>query len=41
LTKTLKDESIEEARKRAEKEAIVLTLIEVGQRVNGFLLGYK
>jgi hypothetical protein len=41
LTKTLKDESIEEARKRAEKEAIVLTLIEAGQRVNGFLLGYK
>jgi hypothetical protein len=41
LTKTLKDESIEEARKRAEKEAIVLTLIEAGQRVNGFLLRYK
>jgi hypothetical protein len=41
LTKTLKDESIEEARKRAEKEAIVLTLIEAGQRVNVFLLGSK
>jgi hypothetical protein len=41
LTKTLKDETIDEARKRAEKEAIVLTLIEAGQRVNGFLLGYK
>jgi hypothetical protein len=41
LTKTLKDETIDEARKRAEKEAIVLTLIEAGQRVNDFLLRYK
>lgn len=41
LTKTVKDETIDEARKRAEKEAIVLTLVEAGQRINGFLLGYK
>jgi hypothetical protein len=41
LTKTLTDETIDEARKRAEKEAIVLTLVEAGQRVNKFLLGYR
>jgi hypothetical protein len=41
LTKTLTDETIDEARKRAEKEAIVLTLVEAGQRVNTFLLGYR
>ncbi len=40
-TKVLKDETKDEARKRAEKEATVLTLIEVGQRVSGFLRTYK
>ena len=40
-TKVLKDETQDEARKRAEKEATILTLIEVGQRVNSFMSTYK
>ncbi len=41
LTKTLPDETIEEARKRAEKEAVILTLVETGSRIDAFLAGYK
>ena len=40
-TKVLKDETRDEVRKRAEKEATVLTLIEVSQRVNIFMSTYK
>ena len=37
----MKDETRDEVRKRAEKEATVLTLIEVSQRVNIFMSTYK
>jgi hypothetical protein len=37
LTKTLPDETIEETRKRAEKEAVILTLLETGLRIDAFL----
>jgi hypothetical protein len=41
LTKTLPDETIEETRKRAEKEAVILTLVETGTRIDTFIAGYK
>ena len=41
LTKTLPDETIDETRKRAEKEAVILTLMETGSRIDTFLAGYK
>jgi hypothetical protein len=41
LTKTLPDETIEETRKRAEKEAVILTLVETGIRIDAFLAGFK
>ena len=37
LTKSLPNELIEETRKRAEKEAVILTLMDAGKRLNAFL----
>ena len=41
LTKSLPNELIEETRKRAEKEAVILTLVETGKRIDAFLMGFK
>ncbi len=40
-TKVIHDETVEETRKRAEQEAVILTLVEVGKQVNGFLKDFK
>lgn len=40
-TKVIKDESEDETRKRAEKEAVILTLVETGKQIDTFLKTYK
>lgn len=40
-TKTLHDETVDETRKRAEQEAVILTLGEVGKQVDVFLKNFK
>lgn len=40
-TKVIKDESQDETRKRAEREAVILTLVEIGKQIDTFLRVYK
>lgn len=41
LTKSLSGELIAETRKRAEKEAVILTLVETGKRIDAFILNCR
>ena len=41
LTKSMSGELIAETRKRAEKEAVILTLVETGKRIDAFILNCR
>ena len=41
LTQSMSGELIAETRKRAEKEAVILTLVETGKRIDAFILNCR